>query len=75
MWKIDEITYIQKYSNIFNKSVSICVNSNIIETEIEDHFNEMILKLIKNDRFRDAKVNFLEAKRHEDLEAVERLKA
>ena len=35
----------------------------------------MILKLIKNDRFRDAKVNFLEAKRHEDLEAVERLKA
>ena len=72
--EIEEIAYIKKYNNIFDKSLLAFVNSKVVGVEINDDFNKKMLKLSENNRFRDAKINSLEVKRFKDLEAVERLK-
>lgn len=70
----EEIAYIKKYSNIFHKSILAFVNSKVVGVEIANDLKKKMLKISKNNRFRDTKINSLEAKRSKDLGAVERPK-
>ena len=61
-----EISYLKKYINIFDRSISVFVNSATLEYEIKKYFNEKI-ENIKNNRFRDMQINSLQIKRSENL--------
>ena len=54
--KINEISYIKRYYNLFNSKVSNCVNSNILEKQIEQNFQQQIANVKYNDPFRSAQI-------------------
>ena len=54
--KINEISYIKRYYNLFNSKVSNCVSSNILEKQIEQNFQQQIANVKYNDPFRSAQI-------------------
>ena len=42
--EIDEMTYLKKYNNIFDKSMSSFVNSELVKKKVERNFNEKNVK-------------------------------
>lgn len=55
--ELNEISYIKKYCNFFDKSILPFIISSLIEVEIEKTFNKKIL-IVNNDVFTDSKIGF-----------------
>ena len=49
--KMNEITYLKRYYNYFDKEVSKFVTSNLTRAEVEEKYNDSIMKLSKGDQF------------------------
>ena len=51
-----EITFINRYHNIFDSKVSQFVTSNLLKADIEEKYNDKLSKLDKEDRFYEIKL-------------------
>ena len=72
--EINELTYIKKYYNLFDSKVNNFVNSEILEKNINQEFEQEIA-LIKNDNpFKNARIAELENKRQTDIDSLDCLK-
>ena len=66
----NEITFINRYHNIFDERVSQFVTSDLLKQQIEEKFNDKLMKLDPNDRFYEIKTK---SERLSSIEAAEKL--
>ena len=61
--EMNEVTYLKKYYNYFDKGVSKFVSSDLIRAEIEEKYNDSLMKLSKDDKFYEVKLSALKAEK------------
>ena len=66
-----EITFINRHHNIFDEKVSKFVTSDLLKSQIEEEYNDKLMKLDKEDKFYEIKLQTLKAERLSSLEAAE----
>ena len=59
-----EVTYVGRYFNFFDPRVSQFVTGDLIRQEIEEKYNDRLIKLDKEDNFYPTKLNSLNAERY-----------
>ena len=57
-----EITFINRYHNIFDEKVSKFVTSHLLKSQIEEEYNDKLMKLDKDDKFYEIKLQHLKQK-------------
>ena len=67
-----EITYINRYHNIFDSRVSEFVTADLLKADLEEKYIDKLLKLGKEDRFYQIKLQTLKLEGLEQLEATEK---
>ena len=67
-----EISFINRYHNIFDAKVSEFVTTNLLKAETEEKYNDKLSKLDKEDRFYKIKLQTLKTERLSSLEAAEK---
>ena len=67
-----EITFINRYHNIFDQKVSKFVTPDLLKHKAEEEFNDKLAKLDKEDRFYEIKLQEIKADRKSSLEAAEK---
>ena len=72
--EMNEVTYLKRYYNYFDKEVSKFVSSNLVRVEVEENYNDSVMKLSKDDKFYQVKLTALKAQKQQDLESVEAFK-
>ena len=65
--ELKEITYIQRYYNIFDSKVSKFVTADLLKNSIEEKYNDKLLTLGKEDQFYSIKSSALNRERLTDL--------
>ena len=68
-----ELTYINRYHNIFDPKVSQFVTSDLLKADVEEKYNDKLSKLDKEDRFYKIKLQTFKTKRLQQLEAAEKI--
>ena len=68
-----ELTYINRYHNVFDPKVSQFVTSDLLKADVEEKYNGKLSKLDKEDRFYKTKLQTIKTKRLQQLEAAENL--
>ena len=69
--ELQEITYLKRCYNYFDSKVSSFVSSDLIRQEIEEKYNDLVMKLSKDDKYYEIKLSTLNAEKSESLEAAE----
>ena len=69
--EMNEVTYLKRYYNYFDKEVSKFVSTDLIRAEVEEKYNDSLMKLSKDDKFYQIKLIALKTEKQEGLEAVE----
>ena len=72
--EIEEITYIKKYYNLFDNNVSKFVNSDILEKQINQEFEQNLSTVKFDDPFRPVKIKSLELVKNEEMDPLNCLK-
>ena len=72
--EINELTYIKKYYNLFDSKINNFVNSEILEKNINQEFEQEIALVKDNDPFKNARIVELENKRQTDIDSLDCLK-
>ena len=72
--EISKISYIKKYYNLFPNKVSNFINSDVLEQQIEQDFQQQIAGVKHDDPFKSARINSTKNQNREDLDALECLK-
>ena len=70
--ELKEITYINRYHNIFDPKISEFVTANLLKANVEEKFNNKLMKLDKEDKFYEIKLQTLKIERLTDLESAEK---
>ena len=68
-----EVTYVNRYHNVFDQKVSQFVTSDLLKKQIEEDYNNKLMKLDKEDRFYEIKLQTIETERLSSLEAAEKV--
>ena len=68
-----EITFINRYHNIFDEKVSKFVTSDLLKSRFEEEYNDKLMKLDKEDKFYEIKLQTLKTERLSSLEAAEKI--
>ena len=68
-----EITFIIRYHNIFDEKVSKFVTSDLLKSQIEEEYNDKLMKLDKEDKSCEIKLQTLKTERLCSLEAAEKV--
>ena len=68
-----EVTYVNRYHNIFDQKVSQFVTSDLLKKQIEEDYNNKLMKLDKEDRFYEIKLQTIKTERLSSLEAAEKV--
>ena len=68
-----EITFINRYHNIFDSKVSQFVTSDLLKADVEEKYNDKLLKLDKEDRFYKIKLQTVKTERLQQLEEAEKI--
>ena len=68
-----EISFINRYHNIFDAKVSEFVTTDLLKAEIVERYNDKLSKLDKEDRFYEIKLQTLKTERLSSLEAAEKV--
>ena len=71
--KFGEISYINRYHNIFDEKVSSFVSTDLMKQNIEGKFNDRLAKLKKEDKFYNIKFQTIKDERLAALEAAEKI--
>ena len=69
----NEITFINRYHNIFDQKVSQFVTSDLLKQYIQEKLNDKLMKLDPNDRFYEIKLQTIKSERLNSIEAAEKL--
>ena len=72
--EINEITYIKKYYNLFDNRVSKFVNSDILEQEINQQFEQNISTVKHDGPYKTACIKTFESQKNEELDGLKCLK-
>ena len=57
--ELKEVTYINRYYNIFDSKISEFVTSDLLKANVEEKFNNKLIKLDKKDKFYEIKLQTL----------------
>ena len=68
--ELQEITYLKRYYSYFDSKVSSFVSSDLIRQEIEEKYNDLVMKLSKDDKYYEIKLSTLNTEKSESLEAA-----
>ena len=68
-----EITFISRYHNVFDQRVSKFAMSDLLKNQIEEEYNDKLLKLDKEGKFYETKLQTMKADRLSSLEAAEKV--
>ena len=69
----NEITFINQYRNVFDEKVSQFVTSDLLKEQIEETYNDKLMKLDPGDRFYEIELETIKLERLSSLEAAEKL--
>ena len=72
--EIKEVTYLTRYFNYFDQRISDFVATDLIKQNIEERYNDKLIKLDKDERFYKIKLNSRNTDRSSDIEAAENVK-
>ena len=67
-----EITYINRFYNIFGSKISEFVTTDLLKADIEEKYNNQLMKLDKEDKFYEIKLQTIKPKRLSNLESAEK---
>ena len=70
--ELKEITYINRYHNIFDPKICEFVTPDLLKADVEEKFNNKLMKLDKEDKFYEIKLQTLKTERLTDLESAEK---
>ena len=70
--ELKEVTYHKRYYNYFEQKVSKFVTADLIKKEIDEIYNDSLMKLSKDDTFYEIKLSSIKTERAESLEAAEK---
>ena len=70
--ELKEITFINRYHNLFNPKISEFVTTDLLKANVEEKFNNKLMKLDKEDKFYEIKLQTLKTERLTDLESGEK---
>ena len=65
--KINEISYIKRYYHLFDSKVSNFINSDILEKQIEQNFQQQIANVKYDDPFRSAQITSINNQVERDI--------
>ena len=68
-----EVTFVNWYHNILDQKVSQFVISDLLKQQIEENCNNKLMKLDKEDRFYEIKLETLKTERLSSIEAAEKV--
>ena len=68
--ELKELTFIERYHNIFDPKISKFLTANLIKQNIEATYNDKLIKLDKEDKFSQIKLDTLNTERLSDLETA-----
>ena len=68
--KLREITYIERYHNIFDPKISEFATVDLIKQNIKATYNDKLINLDKEDKFYQIKLDILNTERLTNLEAA-----
>ena len=69
--ELKKITYLKRYYTYFDSKVSSFVNADLIKQEVEEKYNDLKMKLSKDDKFYEIKLSTLNAGKSEALESAD----
>ena len=69
--ELQKITYLKRYYNYFVLKVSGFVSSDLIGQEIEEKYNDSLMKLSKDNKYYKTKLVTLNTEKSESLESAE----
>ena len=70
--ELKEITYIKKYYNFFDPKVSKFVTPDLIAQEIEEKYNDDIIKISTEDKFYKLKKSAADTEKGQVLESLKK---
>ena len=70
--ELKEITYTNRYHIIFDSKISAFVTPDLLKADVEGKFNNKLMKLDKEDKFYEIKLQTLKTERLTDLESAEK---
>ena len=68
--ELKELTYVERYHNIFDPKFSEFVTTDLIKQNIEEAYNDKLIKLDKEDKFYQIKLDTLNTERFTNLEVA-----
>ena len=68
--ELKEITYINRYHNIFDPTISEFVTADLLKADVEERFNNKLMQLDKEDKFYEIQLQILKTERLSDLEST-----
>ena len=68
--ELKELTYVERYHNIFDPKFSEFVTIDLIKQNIEETYNDKLIKLDKEDKFYQIKLDTLNTERFTNLEVA-----
>ena len=71
--ELGEITYVNRYHNIFDEKVSSFVSTDLVKQHVEEKFNDKLAKHNKEDQFYNIKFQIIKDERLADLEAAKKI--
>ena len=71
--ELGEITYVNRYHNVFNQKVSSLVSTDLVKQHVEEKFNDKLAKLNIEDHFFSIKYQTIRDERLANLEAAEKI--
>ena len=69
--ELQKITYLKRYYNYFDSKVSSFGSSHLIRQEIEEKYNDSLIKLSKDNNYYEIKLSMLITERSESLQTAE----
>ena len=71
--KLGEITYINRYHNVFVEKVSQFVTTDLVKKQVEEKYNDKLMTLDIGDKFYQIKFQTIREERLSSLEAAEKV--
>ena len=70
--ELKEISYINRYHTIFDPKIFEFVTADLSKADVEEKFNNQLMKLEKEDKFYEIKLQTFKTERLTDLESAEK---
>ena len=69
--ELKEVTYLKRYYNYFDQKVKLFKTSKLIQTDIEEKYNDSMTRLSKDDKSYEIKASAIKSERNGSLDSLE----